>query len=69
MCSIKSLFCCISVLVPSIRNSKKDQRKAQSQDVFVVNYNNDDASFGYNFEDEMSPRVLTRLSGRGHHFD
>lgn len=71
MCSVKSLICCLSVLVgkPSMRNSKKEKRR-QPQIGLVSNYDNDDASFGYNFDDEiMSPRVLTRLAGKGHHFD
>lgn len=73
ICSIKSLFCCLSVLLgkPSIRDSssKSAQRRQQSQVGIIVNYDNDDASFGYNFDEHMSPRVLTRLAGRGHHFD
>ncbi|KAL3791805.1 hypothetical protein HJC23_002436 [Cyclotella cryptica] len=73
ICSIKSLFCCLSVLVgkPSIRNTsnKSAKRKRQPQVGIIVNYDNDDASFGYNFDEQMSPRVLTRLAGRGHHFD
>lgn len=72
MCSIKSLVCCLSVLVgkPSIRNSKKDKQRQQRHIGLMSNYDNDDASFGYNFDDQvMSPRVLTRLAGRGHQFD
>ncbi|KAL3780252.1 hypothetical protein ACHAWO_010546 [Cyclotella atomus] len=72
MCSIRSLVCCISVLVgnPSIRSKKEKQRQQQRQIGLISNYDNDDASFGYNFDDQvMSPRVLTRLAGRGHQFD
>lgn len=73
MCSIKSLVCCISVLVgkPSIRNNKKKKQRQQQRSIGLMsNCDNDDASFGYNFDDQvMSPRVLTRLAGRGHQFD
>ena len=71
LCSIKSLMCCLSVLVgkSSNRNGKEKQRR-QTQIGLISNFDNDDASFGYNFDDEiMSPRVLTRLAGKGHHFD
>jgi hypothetical protein len=64
-------MCCLSVLVgkPSIR-SKKAERQQQRQIGLISNYDNDDASFGYNFDDQViSPRVLTRLAGRGHQFD
>ena len=74
MCTFKSLICCLSVLVgmPSNKSSASKNSKRQSQQhVGVVrSFENDDDSFGYNFDDQMSPRVLTRLSSTtGHNFD
>jgi len=72
MCSIKSLVCCLSVLVgnPTTRNRKKDTQCQQRHIGRISNYDDDDNSFGYNFNEQiMSPRVLTRLADKGHHFD
>ena len=70
LCSVKSLFCCLSVLVgrPSAIRSAKEPAKRQAS------YNRrsfeDDDSFGYNFDDEqISPRVLSRLATGGHNFN
>ena len=75
MCSVKSLFCCLSVLIgrPSLRNSanNRSQQRSQQQQQhvgMVASYENDGDSFGYNF-DTTSPRVLTRLANNGHNFD
>ena len=74
MCTFKSLVCCLSVLVgmPGNKNNSSKNSKRQSlQNVGVVrSFETDDASFGYNFDDQMSPRVMTRLSSTtGHNFD
>ena len=75
LCSVKSLFCCLSVLVgkPSIgsrRNSSKKRPQSQQMEV-LRSWENDDDSFGYNFDEQIpSPRVLTRLAAdAGHNFD
>ena len=73
VCSVKSLFCCLSVLIgkPSMRqsNAKKNRQTQQQQMEWSRSFENDDDSFGYNFDDQMSPRVLTRLADKGHCFD
>lgn len=70
MCSVKSLFCCLSVLVgkPTKSGTVKDSKKVRRSQI-IRNFDNDDDSFGYNFDDQMSPRVLTRLAAPGHNFD
>mmetsp|Transcript_24529 Transcript_24529/g.52416 ORF Transcript_24529/g.52416 Transcript_24529/m.52416 type:complete len:112 (-) Transcript_24529:246-581(-) len=71
-CSVKSLFCCLSVLCgrPSIRVKKPSKNRRQSQRMEVLRrVAKDDDSFGYNFDDQISPRVLTRLARDGHNFD
>mmetsp|Transcript_20608 Transcript_20608/g.44769 ORF Transcript_20608/g.44769 Transcript_20608/m.44769 type:complete len:109 (+) Transcript_20608:273-599(+) len=70
LCSVKSLFCCLSVLVgrPSIRE-KSSKKRRQSQQMELRSFENDDDSFGYNFDEQMSPRVLTRLASTGHNFN
>ena len=69
MCSIKSLVCCLTVLVgqPSLRKSSK--KKQSQQPVEFVRTFEDDDSFGYNFDEQMSPRVMTRLAGAGRSID
>ncbi|KAL3822334.1 hypothetical protein ACHAXA_002649 [Cyclostephanos tholiformis] len=65
LCSVKSLFCCLSVLVgkPSALRSAKGTTKRQTYRRSLE----DDDSFGYNFDDEqISPRVLSRLATGGH---
>mmetsp|Transcript_19129 Transcript_19129/g.31208 ORF Transcript_19129/g.31208 Transcript_19129/m.31208 type:complete len:115 (-) Transcript_19129:134-478(-) len=76
LCSIKSLFCCLSVLVgrPSNsanKSSKKSKKRRQSQQMEVLRtFENDDDSFGYNFDEQIiSPRVLKRLASDGNNFD
>ena len=71
MCSVKALLCCLSVLVgkPAI-GGVKDRAKRQSAGMAPRrSHDDDDASFGYNFDDPMSPRVLSRLASGGHNFN
>jgi hypothetical protein len=71
MCSVKSLFCCLSVLVgkPSTVRAKGSTKRQPSFQ--RRSFENDDASLGYNFDDEqmISPRVLSRLATGGHNFN
>ena len=76
ICSVKSLFCCLSVLVGkhsyTNKSSLSKKRKKRQTQHHVVRSFEDDDSFGHNFDDDeqMSPRVMTRLSSvRGHNFD
>eukprot|EP01083_Nonionella_stella_P014014 39403_1 len=66
ICSVKSLFCCLSVLVgkPASGGKRSNKRRQSQQQMDIYrNYQNDDASFGYNFDEpQMSPRVSTRLA-------
>ena len=66
-CSAKSLFCCLSVLVG--QSTKAKSTKQRRQPIEVLRREDDDDSFGYNFDDQMSPRVMTRLATSGHNFD
>jgi len=70
LCSVKSLFCCLSVLVgrPAI-GSKSSKNQRQSHVGVVRSFENDDDSFGFNFDEQISPRVMTRLANAGHGFD
>mmetsp|Transcript_3639 Transcript_3639/g.9255 ORF Transcript_3639/g.9255 Transcript_3639/m.9255 type:complete len:105 (+) Transcript_3639:373-687(+) len=67
LCSAKSIFCCLSVLLGQSSTRPKNSNKRR-QSVEVLRKDDDDGSFGYNF-DEMSPRVSTRLASSGHNFD
>ena len=69
--SIKALFCCLSVLVgkPAIGGAKDREAKRQAAAPRHQSHDDDDASFGYNFDDPMSPRVLSRLASGGHSFN
>lgn len=74
MCSLKSLFCCLTVLVGKPSKSKRakssrKRRQSQQQMECFRGHDNDDDSFGYNFDEKISPRVLTRLASAGHNFD
>jgi hypothetical protein len=53
---------------PTKSGSVKDSKKVRRSQI-IRNFDNDDDSFGYNFDDQMSPRVLTRLAAPGHNFD
>jgi hypothetical protein len=74
LCSVKSLFCCLSVLVgrpaaTSTTRAKNPKRRYRQQEVVRSNENDDD-SFGYNFDEQLSsPRVMTRLAGSDHNFN
>ena len=70
MCSIKSLLCCLTVLVgqPSLRKSSK-KKQSQQQPVEFVRTFEDDDSFGYNFDEQISPRVMARLAGASRSID
>lgn len=72
--SIKALFCCLSVLVgkPAIGSAKDREAKRQAAAGMAPrhqSHDDDNASFGYNFDDPMSPRVLSRLASGGHNFN
>jgi hypothetical protein len=74
LCSVKSLFCCLSVLVgrPATATSRTKPTKGgrRRQQEVVRSYENDDDSFGYNFDEQISPRVMTRLAtSSGHNFN
>ena len=75
MSSIKALFCCLSVLVgkPAIGGAKDREAKRQAAERGMAprhqSHYDDDASFGYNFDDAMSPRILSRLASGGHNFN
>lgn len=88
LCSVKSLFCCISVLVgrpltttttakssSKTKNTSTSRRRRrrlqqQKQQQVVRFYEKDDDSFGDNFDEQMSPRVMTRLAtSSGHNFN
>lgn len=66
VCSVKSIFCCLSVLAGGALFQAKESNRRQSR---LRNLENDDNSFGYNFDEQMSPRVLTRLANDDHNFD
>lgn len=74
LCSLKSLFCCLSVLVgrrPAggkevSRNNRRRQAHQYQMEV-LRSHENDDDSFGYNFDEQLSPIVLTRLTSRVDH--
>ncbi|KAL3781565.1 hypothetical protein ACHAW5_002574 [Stephanodiscus triporus] len=70
LCSVKSLLCCLTVLVgkPSTGRAKDTLKRPASY--HRRSFENDDDSFGYNFDDEqISPRVLSRLANGGHNFN
>ena len=52
LCSVKSLFCCLSVLVGRpMHTSKSSVKRRYSQQGEVLRmFENDDDSFGYNFD-------------------
>mmetsp|Transcript_9322 Transcript_9322/g.16860 ORF Transcript_9322/g.16860 Transcript_9322/m.16860 type:complete len:112 (+) Transcript_9322:150-485(+) len=72
LCSVKSLFCCLSVLTgrPIVGGNKRSKNSRQSSQMEVSRkFERDDDSFGYNFDEQISPRVMTRLASGGHNFN
>jgi len=60
MCSVKGLFCCLSVLFGknSAKSTTSKQKTRQSKHQLHLGYfrDFDDDSFGYNFDNNLSPR-------------
>ena len=72
MCSVKSVFCCLSVLFgrpPAYASGSSEKRRPSKRTKVSRMFENDDDSFGYNFDDQISPRVMTRLASDGHNFN
>jgi hypothetical protein len=70
LCSVRSLVCCLSVLVgrpPLTTSRSKNSKSSRRQQEVVRSYENDDDSFGYNFDEQISPRVMTRLATSSDH--
>ncbi|KAL3757520.1 hypothetical protein ACHAWU_010152 [Discostella pseudostelligera] len=60
LCSVKSLFCCLSVLVGRPPTSREKNSKRRQQEI-VRSFENDDDSFGYNFDEQISGDRYDRL--------
>ena len=68
-CSLKSLFCCLKILVgkKSSRSNNIAEAKRRQTQIALLRTNNTDDSFGYNFDDHQPPSQ--KLSGSSENND